>query len=47
MEKMKHGAVYTIPDVRNPLLNVWRFRNDAELEQLIDNYFAEIKANNQ
>lgn len=45
----EHGRLpfETIPDVRNPLFNVWRFKNDAELEQLIDNYFAEIKASNQ
>lgn len=45
----EHGRLpfETIPDVRNPLFNVWRFKNDAELEQLIDNYFAEIKANKQ
>lgn len=45
----EHGRLpfETIPDVRNPLYNVWRFRNDAELEQLINNYFAEIEANKQ
>ena len=45
----EHGRLpfETIPDVRNPLYNVWRFKNDAELEQLIDNYFAEIEANKE
>lgn len=45
----EHGRLpfETIPDVRNPLFNVWRFRNDAELEQLIDDYFAEIESNKQ
>ena len=45
----EHGRLpfETIPDVRNPLYNVWRFRNDAELEQLINNYFAEIEANKE
>ena len=45
----EHGRLpfETIPDVRNPLYNVWRFRNDAELEQLIDKYFAEIEANKE
>lgn len=45
----EHGRLpfETVPDVKNPLFNVWRFRNDEELEQLIDNYFAGIEANKQ
>ena len=43
----EHGRLpfETIPDVRNPLFNVWRFHNDEELEQLIEDYFEQIKAN--
>ena len=43
----EHGRLpfETIPDVRNPLFNVWRFHNDEELEQLIDDYFEQIKTN--
>ena len=43
----EHGRLpfETIPDVRNPLFNVWRFHNDEELEQLIDDYFEQIKVN--
>ena len=43
----EHGRLpfETIPDVRNTLFNEWRVHNDEELEQLIDDYFEQIKTN--
>lgn len=30
----------TLPDVKNPKYNVWRFTNSPELEEAINEYFG-------
>lgn len=41
----EHGRlpIQTLPDAQNPSFNVWVFKNDAELESLIAEYFEQLK----
>jgi hypothetical protein len=37
----------TLPDVKNPRYNVWRFKNTPELEEAVERYFEQLNNNNQ
>lgn len=43
LKKKGFVPIMTLPDVDNPRYNVWRFKNTPELEDAIDEYFANLK----
>lgn len=43
---VEKGFTYeaTIPDMTNPKFSCWLFRSSPELQEAIDDYFAQIRA---